>query len=131
MRSRRRLKQRLAMCCRAFPMSKPLDDIRLSPSTVRDGELIVGIVRSIGKRRINPESGYDYGRTLSLYRCTKLTRDGRCSIYDSRPDMCRHYECSVEHAGCSSLGHGCDGRRDVALSGVAGVGAKVEHQGRG
>lgn len=27
-----------------------------------------------------------------LWSCPKLTADGRCSIYDDRPDLCRKFE---------------------------------------
>lgn len=40
------------------------------------------------------EYGPDTGRTYSswMWRCTALGEDGRCTIYDDRPDLCRRYE---------------------------------------
>lgn len=40
------------------------------------------------------EFGPDTGRTYSAWRwsCTKLGADGRCTIYDERPQLCRDYE---------------------------------------
>lgn len=40
------------------------------------------------------EYGPDTGKTYSAWRfaCTKLSADGKCTIYDERPDLCRRYE---------------------------------------
>lgn len=38
----------------------------------------------------DPDTGHDYQSWL--YECTKVTRDGRCSIYDTRPQLCRSFE---------------------------------------
>jgi Fe-S-cluster containining protein len=40
------------------------------------------------------EGGPEVGRTYSawLWRCTKLGSDGRCTIYETRPQLCRDYE---------------------------------------
>lgn len=40
------------------------------------------------------ESGPDVGRTYSAWRwtCTKVGADGKCTIYEDRPDLCRRFE---------------------------------------
>lgn len=45
------------------------------------------------------ESGPEAGRTYSawLYACSKLSADGKCTIYDERPDLCRQYEPLTDH----------------------------------
>ncbi len=44
------------------------------------------------------EGGPDVGRTYSAWRwaCTKLV-DGKCSIYSTRPELCRSYEPLTDH----------------------------------
>lgn len=37
----------------------------------------------------DPESGKDY--QTWTWNCPKVSADGRCTIYDTRPDLCRNY----------------------------------------
>ena len=49
---------------------------------------------------VAPDDHEDAGRSYSAHAwtCTALAKDGRCGIYDSRPQLCRDYE-----AGSSPL----------------------------
>lgn len=103
-----------AACCRAFVLSTPLQAIRERPDHFMDGKLALEIVESIGVHGVNPESGYIYNPPRELYRCKALGPDGRCTIYDTRPRMCRQFSCvgataCNEFAGCPSLNATCTG----------------------
>lgn len=45
------------------------------------------------------EDGLEGGRTYSAWAwsCTALGADGRCTIYNDRPDLCRRYEPLTDH----------------------------------
>ena len=104
---------RPAACCRAFTLSTPVTEIT-GDTHGPDGPLIVRLVESIGPHRVNPESGHDYDYDVDLYRCKALSVDGRCTVYETRPTMCRSFQCvgpraCLEYVGCPSLGAGCSG----------------------
>jgi len=52
--------------------------------------------------KITDEASEDFGRDYvqHRWRCTKLTADGRCSIYDDRPKLCREFEAGVSNMLC-------------------------------
>jgi Fe-S-cluster containining protein len=45
------------------------------------------------------------GRIRISHRCSKLQDDGLCSIYNSRPQICRDFECSTR-SDCACKGSG-------------------------
>lgn len=92
-------------CCKAFPLS-----FTVPPSATAD-EMTTELNRRLrmsfeGKpafvgdnpfkalRRVPPQNYEpDDGQTVSwLFQCTALQADGRCGIYERRPDFCRIYE---------------------------------------
>lgn len=87
------------MCCKAFPLSlsfpigstpakvKEILDNRVAP-TLSDGTRLGKPPPFLPLRRqsIGADSE-DW-----LFYCPKLKKDGRCKIYDRRPDTCRVYE---------------------------------------
>lgn len=85
-------------CCKLMHLSNQAGD----PSTEWVDGGFDGIVKSLQLRGLpfepvveigrwtDEESGREYANYL--YRCTKLLPNGRCGIYEDRPDLCRRYE---------------------------------------
>lgn len=64
-----------------------------------DSPAMIGAAGALGDTR----TGQD-GTLLARYRCSMLTADGRCSIYDDRPMICRLFGAAVGiecHKGCT------------------------------
>lgn len=45
------------------------------------------------------------GKVRFFHRCQHLLDDGRCNIYDKRPQMCRDFDCRTR-ADCACNGSG-------------------------
>jgi Fe-S-cluster containining protein len=95
----------MSICCRAFPLSAWWRDLAEDLERLRNGEpcrlqdaWFIQHLEPIGWHNCNPidchGEGQDEHGAHEYFRCTLLGDDGRCSIYDHRPKMCRKYtEC--------------------------------------
>lgn len=93
-------------CCKAFPLSFTMPpsacadeltaelDRRLRMDDIPERPAFVGDNPFKALRRVPPQNYEpDDGQTVSwLFQCTALQADGRCGIYERRPDFCRIYE---------------------------------------
>ena len=96
-------------CCKAFCLSVPLEDIRLSAEAEKRGEteyvrtngtmgllledaaICAPIFVLLGEFKMNPYTGTKFDYLTPLYTCKELKENGDCGIYDSRPKVCRDY----------------------------------------
>lgn len=83
-------------CCTGFNRSDGPDPLTFWDDTeprlpLHPGEPFV-LLERWGQWTV--EFGPDTGRTYSawLWTCPKLGADGRCTIYEQRPEICRRYE---------------------------------------
>jgi len=45
------------------------------------------------------------GKVKIFHRCDQLEDNGRCAIYENRPQICRNFGCSLRH-DCACKGQG-------------------------
>lgn len=96
-------------CCKAFPLSKDF-------ATGTTPEQLVEFLAEQKYPFVPLRRYYTYiGAWLErwLFQCTKLGADGRCTIYEDRPELCKLYE-----AGCDEMcihTRGIDGNPIVPL----------------
>jgi Fe-S-cluster containining protein len=89
------------MCCRSFPLSHYFD-FGVTPAKIMKWLAQNGLAMFRPLRRIHvwcsdhtgASGKKESGKWVEQwsFRCTALGEDGRCTIYDSRPDLCRTYE---------------------------------------
>ncbi len=76
-------------CCRSFAIPFTLEDLLEKQAEIQDGSMIADMVIDLGNRR---------------FTCRHLVRDsGDCSVYDTRPRMCRDYPYggTCQYPGCT------------------------------
>lgn len=82
-------------CCRAFTLSYAPDELaRLAKREGPSGDAfhVYAMALHIGKFKVNPVSGIEYGAARDVYACLYYDADaGDCRGYDERPRMCREY----------------------------------------
>lgn len=88
-------------CCRrlflvdaTFWVDQGIEGVR---QQLRDFGLPFEPAEELG-RWLDDESGREYGQFE--FSCPKLTRAGRCSIYEERPACCRNYEPASDGLCC-------------------------------
>lgn len=81
------------MCCKAFflSMSFPVGSLPASVSAVVEQNM--GPHPFTPLRRITLREGYNPDADVEhwLFGCSALQPDGRCGVYDKRPQLCRDY----------------------------------------
>jgi Fe-S-cluster containining protein len=83
-------------CCKGFTLFTPEGEERTfwveGDDTVEDylGEHELPFTPELLEEFADPETGRKYGSYR--FSCAKLDGDGRCSIYDDRPEICRNFE---------------------------------------
>lgn len=70
-------------CCRVFSLSAPFNDHPDPDKELKE--------MGLPFRRIDTGMN-EKGDRINDFTCTKLGRDGRCTIYQRRPDTCRQFE---------------------------------------
>lgn len=94
-------------CCKAFPLSNEFR-FGITPDEIREWLKVENLPFEPIKRENYYCTSKDHhnidGKSEVhwiekwLFQCTKLGEDGKCTIYDSRPDLCRKYT-----AGCDAM----------------------------
>ena len=83
-------------CCRSFylPFSPEELKEKVEDGAITDGAQILAMVEHLGhfeKRPHQTTVKTDYDSAGHYYRCRNLGVDGLCTVYDSRPEMCRSF----------------------------------------
>jgi Fe-S-cluster containining protein len=100
-----RFSMAVSACCQAFSLPYSPGQLwerytgEIEPPLM-DQEIIIPMVRYIGLQ-------WRRGYLSHVYTCTNLGADGRCTIYESRPEMCRLYgDSNSSHPVCEY--HNCE-----------------------
>lgn len=90
-------------CCRAFPLSCTLEELRAPDTKLIDAAFVADMLIPLGKRP-GPS-----GELREVYTCRHLSAGGDCTVYERRPRVCWEYpysrECNVE--GCTRDPEAC------------------------
>ena len=84
-------------CCREFMLSRkfrpgtPIEEVAKLTREGSDGweRLPFVPLHEVGQ---DPEKKDEDEYVNWTFNCPKLGKDGRCTIYESRPEVCRNYE---------------------------------------
>lgn len=85
------------MCCRNFPLfnTKSKEEVTFWEATWREDAKKFLLEMGLPFEPVAVRSTYETEDKLkyitALYSCPKVTVDGRCSIYQDRPQLCRKY----------------------------------------
>jgi Fe-S-cluster containining protein len=117
-------------CCRAFFLNASHANITRSADALMRGVKtfsdcqglehpcgpddleVYRMVKKIGEGFQNPLTGGLYREQHEWFACRNLGRDGRCTIHDHRPQMCRDFTCAsgpgaLNFPHCPSKGVTC------------------------
>lgn len=84
-------------CCRAFPLNHYFE-LGATLEAIRKLLVEKNLAMFRPLRRYREWSSDGKWWEQWLFRCTKLKPNGRCGIYDTRPNLCRTYE-----PGCDGM----------------------------
>lgn len=81
----------------------PASDRAPAPLLVEDIEQIATMAQPIGYSRNDPITGVEWLKAVHWYTCRNLDAAGNCTVYDTRPRMCREYPYGrqCQHKACA------------------------------
>lgn len=91
-------------CCKAFPLSNEFP-LGITPDQLREWLKEQGLPFEPLRRYhygVNSKNPWEENSPLQWkeqwqFSCTKLGTDGRCTIYDERPNLCKVYTAGNDH----------------------------------